>query len=68
VVDAEGSFEAEDAVEIATTSGAVFAKGLSRHPAAIVRAWAGRRTTDLPADAAHEIVHRDDLVVLPRPG
>jgi glutamate 5-kinase len=65
VVDVHGAFDAEDAVEIADASGRVFAKGLSRHPAARVKEWCGRRTTDLPADVAHEIVHRDDLVVLP---
>jgi len=65
VVDVQGSFVADDAVEIADQEGVVFAKGLSRHPAARVKEWAGRRTTDLPPDMAHEVVHRDDLVVLP---
>jgi glutamate 5-kinase len=66
VVDVAGSFRADDAVEIATADGAVFAKGLARHSAKRVREWRGRRTTDLPADEAPEVVHRDDLVVLPR--
>jgi glutamate 5-kinase len=65
VVDVQGSFDEDDAVEIADSSGSVFAKGLVRHPAARVKEWAGRRTADLPADAAPVIVHRDDLVVLP---
>ena len=65
VVDVAGSFRAEDAVEIATADGTVFAKGLVRHPAARIREWRGRRTADLPADETHEVVHRDDLVVLP---
>ncbi|HZQ26974.1 MAG TPA: glutamate 5-kinase [Acidimicrobiales bacterium] len=65
VVDVTGSFDADDAVEIAGTDGRVFAKGLVRHPAAVVKEWRGRRTTDLPADLPHEVVHRDDLVVLP---
>jgi len=43
----------------------VFAKGLTRHGADVVRSWAGKRTADLPADAEPEVVHRDDLVVLP---
>jgi hypothetical protein len=30
-----------------------------------VKEWSGRQTRDLPADLRHEIVHRDDLVVLP---
>ena len=65
VVDVQGSFAADDAVEIADQEGVVFAKGLSRHPAVRVKEWAGRRTTELPPDLAHEVVHRDDLVVLP---
>src|SRR5436190_17274542 len=65
VVDVQGSFAAEDAVEIADQEGVVFAKGLGRHPAVRVKEWAGRRTTDLPPDMPHEVVHRDDLVVLP---
>jgi glutamate 5-kinase len=52
-------------VEIAGPDGRVFAKGLVRHPAARVKEWAGRRTSTLPADLPHEVVHRDDLVVLP---
>ena len=60
-----GAFEAGEAVEIASEEGGVFAKGLVRHPATTVGAWAGRRTADLPADLDHEIVHRDDLVVMP---
>ncbi len=36
VVAVRGSFAAEDAVEIAGPDGAVFAKGLVRHPAAVV--------------------------------
>jgi hypothetical protein len=24
----------------------------------------GRRTTELPSDVAHEVIHRDDLVLL----
>jgi glutamate 5-kinase len=65
VVDVVGTFAADQAVEIADESGAVFAKGLSRHPSLRIKEWAGLRTADLPADVAHEIVHRDDLVVLP---
>ena len=65
VVDVSGTFDAESAVEIADASGQVFAKGLVRHSSTRVKEWAGRRTTDLPPDLPHEVVHRDDLVVLP---
>jgi glutamate 5-kinase len=62
---AEGNFDADDAVEIVDEHGAVFAKGLSRYSAAQLRGVAGRRTSDLPDGLPHEVVHRDDMVVLP---
>jgi glutamate 5-kinase len=65
VVAVHGAFDTDDAVEIAGSDGRVFAKGLVRHPAGRVKEWAGRRTSTLPPDLAHEVVHRDDLVVLP---
>jgi len=65
VVKVEGTFDADDAVEIAGVDGRVFAKGLSRHPSSRLVQWAGRRTSELPADLPHEVVHRDDLVVFP---
>ena len=64
VVSVSGRFDADDAVEIAGPDGVVFAKGLARHPAERVAAWAGRRTSELPDGVAPEVVHRDDLVVL----
>ncbi|MDA8045280.1 MAG: glutamate 5-kinase [Actinomycetota bacterium] len=65
VIGAEGDFDTDDAVELAGPDGKVFAKGLTRHPAPEVRRLAGRRSADLPAEVAPEIVHRDDLVLLP---
>ena len=65
VVAVRGAWEAGDAVEVATADGVVFAKGLARHPAAVVHRWAGKRTSELPDDVEPEVVHRDDLVVLP---
>jgi glutamate 5-kinase len=62
----EGDFDVEDPVEIAeATSRRPFARGLARYDAADLRTVAGRRTGDLPEGAPHEVVHRDDLVVLP---
>jgi glutamate 5-kinase len=60
----EGSFDADEAVEIVTEGGRAFAKGLVRVGAATLRAVAGRRTADLPDGVPHEVVHRDDMVVL----
>ena len=61
----EGSFEPDDAVEIVDDTGAPFAKGLVRYSAAGLRDVAGRRTSELAEGLSHEVVHRDDLVVLP---
>jgi len=59
----EGDFEVDDAVEV-VADGVPFAKGLVRYTSAGLQAAAGRRTGDLPEDAPHEVIHRDDLVVL----
>jgi glutamate 5-kinase len=61
----QGEFSADAAVELATESGEVFAKGLVRVDAATAREMAGRRSDELPEGAAPWLVHRDDLVVLP---
>jgi glutamate 5-kinase len=65
VVEVHGTFGADAAVELAGPDGRVFAKGLVRHPAQRVKELAGRRTSQLPPDVVHEVVHRDDLVLLP---
>ncbi|MGH9117120.1 MAG: glutamate 5-kinase [Acidimicrobiales bacterium] len=64
VVRVDGRFDADSAVEIADTAGRVFAKGLARVGSSSLAAAAGRRTADLPDGMPHEIVHRNDLVVL----
>ena len=64
VVSVVGGFDADDAVEIAGPDGVVFAKGLVRHASQWISSWAGRRTGELPDGETHEVVHRDDLVVL----
>jgi glutamate 5-kinase len=65
VVGVRGAWDAGAAVEVATLGHGVFAKGLARHPSAVVAQWAGARTSELPDDVEPEVVHRDDLVVLP---
>jgi glutamate 5-kinase len=65
VTGVRGSFDAGDAVDLAGPDGAVFGKGLARIGAAALAAVAGRRTAELPEGTPHEVVHRDDLVVLP---
>jgi glutamate 5-kinase len=61
----EGAFLAEAAVEVVGDDGLPFAKGLVRLSADQLRSVAGRRTADLPEGLPHEVIHRDDLVVLP---
>ena len=65
VRDVQGRFQQGDGVEIAGDDGRVFAKGLVRLDAHELRHLAGTRTADLPMGTPHEVVHRDDLVVLP---
>jgi glutamate 5-kinase len=64
VIGAEGDFAADDAVEV-VADGVPFAKGLVRYSAADLRGVVGQQTGDLPEGAPHEVIHRDDLVVLP---
>jgi glutamate 5-kinase len=62
----EGSFDADDAVEVIGPDGRPFAKGLVRYSSVLLAELAGSRTSDLPEGAPHEVIHRDDLVVLPQ--
>jgi glutamate 5-kinase len=66
VTGVRGAFDADSAVEIVGPDGAVFAKGLCRYTSRDLVASLGLRTADLPDGTPHEVVHRDDLVVLPR--
>ena len=65
VVDASGSFEPDDAVELVGPDGEVFAKGLTRLGRTQVVEFAGRRSGELPDGTPPWVVHVDDLVVLP---
>jgi glutamate 5-kinase len=64
VLAVEGSFEADDAVEIVSADKVMFAKGIARLGATRAEEWVGLHTGDLADDLPHEVVHRDDLVVL----
>ena len=65
VRDVRGEFGEGDTVNVADLEGAVFARGMVFATARELRGVAGRRTSDLPEGMPHEVIHRDDLVLLP---
>ncbi|MFN0092613.1 MAG: glutamate 5-kinase [Acidimicrobiales bacterium] len=65
VVEVRGRFAPGDAVEVLDPTGEVFAKGLVALDAGSLAAVLGRRTAALPNGAPHEVIHRDDLVLVP---
>lgn len=65
ITGVEGGFQGEDAVELVDEHGQVFAKGLTRWSREEVDVHAGTQTRNLPAELSVEVVHRDDLVMLP---
>lgn len=65
VVAVRGAFAEGDTVDIVGPHGRAFARGLAAVDGSVARAVVGLRTGDLPDGVNHEVVHRDDLVVLP---
>jgi glutamate 5-kinase len=59
-----GSFGEGDTVDVRGADGTVFARGMVFVTASDLRAVAGMQTRDLPDGMVHEVIHRDDLVVL----
>ena len=64
VTGVRGGFVDGDGVEVCGPDGVVFAKGIAAHRADWVDDAKGKRTDALPAGEDHEVIHRDDLVVL----
>lgn len=64
VLDVRGDFATEAIVEVVAADGAVLARGMVLSDSATLRAVRGKRTTEIGDGIAHEVVHRDDLVVL----
>lgn len=60
-----GEFGEGDTVAVEDQAGKVFARGMVFLSAAQLRAVAGRHTSQLPDGMVPEVIHRDDLVVLP---
>ena len=65
IVTVDGAFDAGDTVEVAGPSGTPFARGMVSIDAPGLASVLGRQTSDLPAGVVHEVIHRDDLVLLP---
>jgi glutamate 5-kinase len=65
VVAVDGKFGAGDTVEVCGPDAAVFARGMVFVEAVDLRRVKGMHTRDLPEGIVHEVIHRDDLVVLP---
>jgi glutamate 5-kinase len=70
--DVSGVFDVGAVVDLCDESGATVARGLVSYAAAELPRLLGRSTHDLRADLGpgygREVVHRDDLVVVPAPG
>ncbi len=59
-----GTFVDGDTVDVCTANGEVFARGMVLSGSADLRPVVGRHTGDLPEGMIHEVIHRDDLVLL----
>jgi glutamate 5-kinase len=74
VVGTHGDFRPGDAVSIADCRGRVFARGIARWGSDQVERGKGKRSAEvrilLGPDLPSEVVHRDDLTILPaaKPG
>jgi glutamate 5-kinase len=61
----EGSFEAGATVAVHDLNGQAFARGMAVSSSTVIRQTAGQQTKDLAPEVAHEVIHRDDFVLLP---
>ncbi len=72
VTGARGRFRPGDAVSIADRRGRVFARGIARWSSEQVARGKGKRSAEvrtlLGAETPAEVVHRDDLTILPQSG
>ncbi|MEO5899468.1 MAG: glutamate 5-kinase [Ilumatobacteraceae bacterium] len=64
VTGVSGDFAEGDVIDVRNPAGVTVARGMALNDAGIIRQVAGKRTTELPGDVVHEVIHRDDLVVL----
>ena len=59
-----GNFDEGDVVEVRDATNSIVARGMVLSDASTLRGIIGKRTGDLPSHVAHEVIHRDDLVLL----
>ena len=65
IIGVSGEFYSGEPVDLTGADGVVVGRGLVAYDAADLPGLLGRRTADLPTEFRREVVHRDDLVVLP---
>jgi glutamate 5-kinase len=65
VTAVSGGFDERDTVDVVDPDGRVFARGMVSMSATLLESVRGRHTGDLPEGMLHEVIHRDDLVLLP---
>jgi glutamate 5-kinase len=68
ITGATGDFLADDPVELVGPDGAVVARGLVAYDAREMPGLLGRKTADLDPEHRREVVHRDEMVLVGRPG
>ncbi len=68
VVDVRGDFDRGDTVRVVNGAGKVVALGLVSYPAHDIRAFQGRRSSEIEEILGYtfgdEVIHRNNLVVL----
>ncbi len=66
VVGASGSFAIDSIVDIADSDGTVFARGVTRWSQQQIDDHLGKKTSEIPDEISDEIIHKDDLALLPQ--
>ena len=67
IIAVHGDFGSGDVVELVSVDGTVVARGFVGHDSVEIPAIMGRSLVTLPEELQHEVVHADDLVVIPAP-
>ena len=64
VIAVTGTFDEGDVIEVRDVADTTIARGMVLSSADTLRTVMGKRTVDVPSHVAHEVIHRDDLVML----